>query len=406
MSKAIQSFEVAISGSGAARSGAGRRPEQDESGAFSRLLSSGQAEAVDNDGAQDVPEGGNSLPGEQRRDPAGHAAECDPDTTAAPADPGPKAAVQQSANAPQDELSQGVDADLSAELPEGLHDPGLAQAVPDNTEAAGPQAVVHEPVAPVPAGVAGEAGQTGLPVEPPLAVSAPTAAAAASSTGATDPDRARTTTSDNPHAQGVREGVMQMLAARVAQGQSGESPGNGGNEQPASQDQAATARSAAGPRLFTDALSETAMTAPSSRVPAPVGQPGWGRAVGEQVVWFVAQNIRSASLRLNPQHLGPLELHVHMDGDKASIAFSSQHAQVRDALESSLPRLRDMFAEQGLNLVDVNVSQRDVAGHREQPADGYRSNPSAPASALDEGLPMSGSLPATVTGLGLVDYYV
>src|SRR5690606_27554322 len=49
------------------------------------------------------------------------------------------------------------------------------------------------------------------------------------------------------------------------------------------------------------------------------------------------------------------------DGN-AQLWFSSQHAQVRDALESSLPRLREMFAEQGLTLVHTEVNSGNPGG--------------------------------------------
>ncbi|MGB5475076.1 MAG: flagellar hook-length control protein FliK, partial [Gammaproteobacteria bacterium] len=182
---------------------------------------------------------------------------------------------------------------------------------------------------------------------------------------------------------------------------------SGNSEQPATYEQTAAAReTATGILSFADALLATGSTTPSARVAVPVGQPGWGRAVGEQVVWFVSQNIQSASLKLNPQHLGPLELQLRMDGDKASIAFASQHAAVREALESSLPRLRDMLAEQGLNLVNVNVSQHDAGSRREQASDGNRAGASTRTASMEELLPVAGGMPGAITGRGLVDYYV
>ena len=109
---------------------------------------------------------------------------------------------------------------------------------------------------------------------------------------------------------------------------------------------------------FLQTLSDSVLTTPVARVQVPVGQPGWGEAVSQQVTWFVSQKISAASLRLNPQHLGPMEMAVSMDGDQASISFTSQHSMVRDALESAIPRLREMLSENGLNLADVNVSQQ------------------------------------------------
>jgi flagellar hook-length control protein FliK len=66
-------------------------------------------------------------------------------------------------------------------------------------------------------------------------------------------------------------------------------------------------------------------------------------------------------LKLNPAHLGPIEVRVQMQNDQAQVSFVAQHGPVRDALEAALPRLREMFTAKGFNLVDVNVSQHSFA---------------------------------------------
>jgi flagellar hook-length control protein FliK len=220
-------------------------------------------------------------------------------------------------------------------------------------------------------------------------------------------DVARSRPAPDVLGQAVREGIMQRLAAAAAQGDAGDALTGGGSGQSSAIEQfTGTRAAAAGVIPFSDALLETGSTLPSSRIAPPVGQPAWGRAVGEQVVWFVGQNIHSASLKLNPQHLGPLELQLHVDGDKASIAFASQHAVVRDALESSLARLRDLLAEQGLNLVNVNISQQDAGGRRDHAAAGERNGATLHASGTDEILLPAAGVTATGAARGLVDYYV
>ncbi|NOR71458.1 MAG: hypothetical protein GQ532_17510 [Methylomarinum sp.] len=87
--------------------------------------------------------------------------------------------------------------------------------------------------------------------------------------------------------------------------------------------------------------------------------PEWNKEVGERVIWMHKQAIPSAELRLNPQHLGPITIKIDVTQDQASVAFTAQHAVVKEALEASLPKLREMLSAQQLNLVDVNVSQDD-----------------------------------------------
>lgn len=205
----------------------------------------------------------------------------------------------------------------------------------------------------------------------------------------------------------VRAGIQQAIAAQVAQDGLRQSlAGNGRNTRQLPGVVTVNTTPDTALASFTPLFTDVASTSGTARVAVPVGEAGWGRAVGEQVVWHVSQNIRAANLRLNPQHLGPLEMQVHMDGDKATLAFASQHAAVRDALESALPRLREMFAQNGLDIVDVNVSQQDTSGRDEQQAAAAGSQ-----SVHDDELVMadeqvSGMASVAAEATGLVDYYI
>ena len=94
----------------------------------------------------------------------------------------------------------------------------------------------------------------------------------------------------------------------------------------------------------------------STAIGAPVQGSEWPRQMTEQVSMMVKGEFQQAELKLNPAHLGPLEVKLHISDDKANISFVTQHAPVRDAIDSAIPRLREMLEEQGLNLVNVDVS--------------------------------------------------
>jgi flagellar hook-length control protein FliK len=95
--------------------------------------------------------------------------------------------------------------------------------------------------------------------------------------------------------------------------------------------------------------------AASATLAAPVGSSQWTGEVGNRVVYMIQQNLQSASLQLNPQHLGPLDVHIRMDAQQTSIAFSAVSPETRHALEASLPQLREMLAGRGLSLGDCSV---------------------------------------------------
>ncbi len=87
--------------------------------------------------------------------------------------------------------------------------------------------------------------------------------------------------------------------------------------------------------------------------------------VGRQLMQMVQQGQQQARLHIHPEHLGTIDIRLRMDGDSAQVTFSAPNAQVREVLEQSLPRLREMFAESGLDLADAGVD----AGSGEQAPD-------------------------------------
>lgn len=94
----------------------------------------------------------------------------------------------------------------------------------------------------------------------------------------------------------------------------------------------------------------------STAISANVGSPNWSQQMTQQVAYMVKGGIQQAEIKLNPANLGPMEIKLSISDDKASVNFVTQHASVRDALDSALPRLKEMLEQQGLNLADANVS--------------------------------------------------
>ncbi len=112
---------------------------------------------------------------------------------------------------------------------------------------------------------------------------------------------------------------------------------------------------------------------PSYTVHTAMDRPGWGQAVGERVMVMARQGVQQARIQLNPRELGPLEVNISVREDKTAITFTAQHAVTREALESELPRLRQLLQDNGHQEVDVDVSrdQRQAAdGHDGGSGDG------------------------------------
>ncbi len=95
-------------------------------------------------------------------------------------------------------------------------------------------------------------------------------------------------------------------------------------------------------------------------IATPVQHPAWAGQVNDRLQWMIQHKLQQADIQLDPPELGRLDVRVVVNNDQANIHFASSHAAVRDALEAALPRLREMFQEQGLNLGNVDISQHNA----------------------------------------------
>lgn len=132
-------------------------------------------------------------------------------------------------------------------------------------------------------------------------------------------------------------------------------------------------------------------------------QSDWADAFGDKIIWLTNQTVKSASLQVNPQELGPIEIQVKLNQEQASIQFNSHHVHTKEIIEQAMPRLREMMSEQGLNLVDIDVSTNTSSSkqeHAEAPEPGNLGEPRQehPEQALIS--PITGNKPQ-----GLVDFF-
>ena len=151
----------------------------------------------------------------------------------------------------------------------------------------------------------------------------------------------------------------------------------------------------------------------SMPVPQPVGDPAWGSAIGERLVWMVKGDHQVAELKITPPNLGPMEIKLTINHDQASVNFVSHHALVRDALEAAIPRLREMLAEQSINLVQADVGsgmQQDPGQAAANAHSGAGHGGRAAGHAVEaDGTAAGGGGEGAIAGrrgLGLLDLFV
>jgi flagellar hook-length control protein FliK len=145
-------------------------------------------------------------------------------------------------------------------------------------------------------------------------------------------------------------------------------------------------------------------------VATPLAHAAFAQDFAQRVVLFAGQRVQNAELAITPADLGPIKVSIEMRGQEASLAFTAQHVTTRNAIEDALPRLREMFADQGLQLTHAHVGdqgRQDGGRHG-----GHAGQAARDASRIDR-LSSLGAIgtpapPRTqgARGVGLIDIHV
>jgi len=142
-------------------------------------------------------------------------------------------------------------------------------------------------------------------------------------------------------------------------------------------------------------------TSAQYQIHSRVGSHEWTRDVGDHLTMMVSSKVHSASLQLTPDNLGPVQVKIDVNDNQASVWFTADHPDTRTALEQSLPRLRELFASQGMSLMDAGVFSQQSS---QQPPTFTPSSSQASASGITD---MSNEATTTqqVLRIGLLDTY-
>jgi hypothetical protein len=93
-----------------------------------------------------------------------------------------------------------------------------------------------------------------------------------------------------------------------------------------------------------------------STMTTPARDPRWADELGTRISLMVRARESTASLQLTPVDLGPVEVNVTVKDSQATVHFGASQAETRALLEAAMPRLREMLAAQGFQLMDSSVS--------------------------------------------------
>lgn len=157
-----------------------------------------------------------------------------------------------------------------------------------------------------------------------------------------------------------------------------------------------------------DVKTGTALHDTPLAIRTPVQTTEWNHDFGQKIVWMATHDKQSAQITLNPEQMGPIEVSLSVDKGNVTASFASSSADVREAIETALPRLREMFASAGIELGQANVSAESF---KQSTTDqGSHSNRSPGSSG--NGILATSTAASTTTGIyatrqgnGLVDIF-
>ncbi|WP_223441142.1 flagellar hook-length control protein FliK [Pseudomonas sp. BF-R-19] len=166
---------------------------------------------------------------------------------------------------------------------------------------------------------------------------------------------------------------------------------------------------------LTQAATPKAANALPVNQPIAMHQSGWTEEVVNRVMYLSSANLKAADIQLQPAELGRLDIRVNMVPDQQTqVTFMSAHPGVREALDGQVHRLRDMFAQQGMGQVDVNVSDQSRGSQQgqEQARQSQSGRTNASGGRLDSmdddvapGIAEVAANTTRVIGSSAVDYY-
>ena len=92
----------------------------------------------------------------------------------------------------------------------------------------------------------------------------------------------------------------------------------------------------------------------------------FAQQVAQRLLQQIRQDRWTVSLQLDPQHLGPLDIELELEGNKVSANLGVANAEVRNLLESALPKLRESLDSAGLSLANWSFAQSSLRDQRER----------------------------------------
>ena len=160
------------------------------------------------------------------------------------------------------------------------------------------------------------------------------------------------------------------------------------------------------------AIPAAALAPHQATLPSHPSSPAFAGELGAEVRFMVEAGLQQAELHLNPAELGPIQIQLSLNGQAAEISLAAAHGATRESLQQALPVLREMLAEDGLQLAQAGVSAGTGQGFAQDEAQAQANAQSQRATgSTGEATPPTSAAPRTAgaatlrAGRGMLDLY-
>jgi flagellar hook-length control protein FliK len=109
----------------------------------------------------------------------------------------------------------------------------------------------------------------------------------------------------------------------------------------------------------------TAESLPGYSLTAAAGSKEFDQQLSSRIRWMGNLKMSAAELKLHPAELGSIEVRISTEDDQTRVSFITSNSAAREVIESSMPRLRELLGDSGLQLEQGDVSQQEQSAEEQ-----------------------------------------
>lgn len=93
-------------------------------------------------------------------------------------------------------------------------------------------------------------------------------------------------------------------------------------------------------------------------------EPNAATQLKDRLMYQLNNKIQSAEVKITPEDLGTVQIKVNLQQEQLSVQFVVQQSNAKELLEQQMPKLRDLLQQQGFQLTEGQVEQRQANDRR------------------------------------------